>query len=920
MIQSQVRTDPEVPDISNLNTLDLNLVSNFDTTRLREFNNKSVDLIFEGKVETALELLKKLEVFLEANAIEAKLNLDKKILIIILYNLACCYQKLKDYDNCINYLEAVIYHFDSLLEPKHKIKIGEDYFLKSINENQTHYALLGDFILELRFSAKFHLQMCAVLSQAGKHVDALKHARLASLMCEDNLIKTNYIYAQMKDKNFTIKNSVEQEDEIIMFSDKIKQSYKIINELYNRVLKIRGKDNKNKTNYNHHNIDELINNNKSETFNSYLNYRNFEVNKFTSNNILINNIRHIFGSTIKKDDWIQLLNIGNIMFLSPLNYEDLDLESDPKYELLRDAILEKVVMLTVAYFCIATELRYLAADKGNNKTNGEFYHFKAVEFSSLFLPVSCPIVKHYIVSFYKHYGQDMEVIPEGKEVNINIDLLRSEIELDKDTLTFVRTQKINYSYKTVGHRFDDQKAAVANIKNFNNNNLININNNDSNDLSGFNSNNLLNSNEDETDKNLEMLQNLRKSEFAGINYLSINNKSKIKEDKAPKFKLNFNNLDEINKKNNLENNLNNNLQNVQGIQNSKLNKDNLKIKTNTEDNEVKMITNYDNNNSLKQQPNSEFELNKKNKNYISNNSSSNKSANLNNRYMNAGAKTDRPRSNLVQGLRNSNSGKFKDSQKSNNKNNNSSQNLKEANNNNGNYIYNNYINNNFLNNCGKEQKRCNTGKIKGNLTERISRTKSKANPLTSKSKDIIAKGSKTQRNYQKPKFIDNNKMFSNSGNFANFKTNNPGKTSQALTERYLKKDKNSKESRSEKIQNRSNEKIYEKIEKNIEKLNNRMENNYVKPKQNMNNIMKSSILIDKLFGESKKIFPNSNINLSNNQIKNNNSGIQRPLSSKYPNSLQGFGTLVRSMKSGKVAKNNFTKFGASFKKNTNKNQ
>ena len=57
------------------------------------------------------------------------------------------------------------------------------------------------------------------------------------------------------------------------------------------------------------------------------------------------------------------------MYLSALNYEDLDLDSDPKYELLRDAILEKVVMLTVAYFCIATELRFLSPDKQNAKTH-----------------------------------------------------------------------------------------------------------------------------------------------------------------------------------------------------------------------------------------------------------------------------------------------------------------------------------------------------------------------------------------------------------------------------------------------------------------------------------------------------------------------------------------------------------------------
>ena len=506
---SQAKNNLTDPNNANSNNIDFNnlenennnidISSNLDFNKIKDYNNKSVDYIFDEKIDIALEILKKIEVFLETNAIESKLNLDEKIIIIILHNLACCYQKLKDFENCISYLEAVIYHFDSSLEPKHHIKINEDYFLKSRNEDQSNYSLLGDFILELRFSAKFHLQMCAVLSQANKHIEALKHAKLAALMCEDNLIKTYYLYNQMKDNNFKNNRINNVEDEYPAFTEKIKQSLKIILELFNRVINLRNISNSSNLTNKTPEINNLPNSTNPYNFSSYLNYTNFEINKYLSNNSLTNNIRHIFGNIIKKDDWIQLLNIGNIMYLSPLNYDDLELDSDPKYELLRDAILEKVVMLTVAYFCIATELRFLSPDKGNNKLNGEFYHYKAVEFASLFLPVSCPIVKHYIVSYYKHYGNDMEIIPEGKIVEMKIDMIRSEIEQDKDTLTFVKTKKINYINKVI----------------------INENHN----------NNINNKNE-------------AKNEIIANNNLAI--KSKIKEDRAPKFKLNFNNLRDSN--------------------------------------------------------------------------------------------------------------------------------------------------------------------------------------------------------------------------------------------------------------------------------------------------------------------------------------------------------------------------------------
>ena len=454
---------------------------NLDYNKIIEYNNLCAESILEEKIELPKDILSKIEIFLEANVTEIKLNLDRKILIIILHNLACCYQKIKDFENCISYLEAVIYHFDYTLQSKHNIKINEEYFIKNMNVDQSNYTLLGDFILELRFSAKFHLQMCAVLSQANKHIEALKHAKLATLMCEDNLVKTNYLYIQIS------KNS--------NLDDKIKLNYKIIKELYNRIFSFRNGNNiKNNNNNNNRNINNIIEN--ENNFSSYLNYQNNEINKYISNNSTLNNIRQIFGNSVEKEDWIQMINIGNIMYLSPLNYDELELDSEPKYELLRDAILEKIIMLTVSYFCIANELRFLSKDKENNNLNGEFYHYKAVDLSCIFLPVSCPIIKHYIFSYYKNYGNGMNIIPEDKIAQIKIDLIRSEIEQDKDTLTFIRSKNINYVKKIILN------------ENINHNHVIKR-------------------------KNEQRCEIIPNSEFA---------KSKIKGDNAPKFKLNFNNL------------------------------------------------------------------------------------------------------------------------------------------------------------------------------------------------------------------------------------------------------------------------------------------------------------------------------------------------------------------------------------------
>ena len=588
--------DEEIQSSKESNNMELNILDNLDVQKIKELNSKCVDFIFQDKTNIALEILKKIEVFLESNIIESKFNFDKKLIIIILHNIACSYQKLKDYNNCITYLDGVVHHFDKELEKKHQLTISEEYFYQNINIDQSNYPLLGDLILELRFSAKFHLQMCAALSQANKHIEALKHAKLACLICEDNLIKTYYLFFQMKlknifsneNKNNNNKSNDKEKDEEDEFknSEKMKLVQKIVQDLFNRITNLRKHFNNEE--------DNNIKKNNNLYYNSYLNYRKNEIHEYQKNTTLLYIIRNSFGTEVKEDDWIQLLTIHNIIYLSPLNNEDLDLDSDPKYELLRDAILEKVVMLTVSFFCVAMEMKQLSPDKNNKKTNGEFFHHKAISFSNLYLPVSCSIVKHFINSYYKCYGRDLDVVPEGKIIDYKIDLIKNEIEMNKDPQSFLRIQKMNYSNNVINNNNDvnieninqdvnkDYINNIGNKKdkfpfslklNLNLGNILNKNNNNeannivtknkrlspNNDKKQINISNILtrkqNKENNESNNNFTIIANKNSLQFA--------EKSKIKE--MPKFKLNFNKL------NNLSNSVEENMSNDKIIQNNNKN-------------------------------------------------------------------------------------------------------------------------------------------------------------------------------------------------------------------------------------------------------------------------------------------------------------------------------------------------------------
>ena len=47
----------------------------------------------------------------------------------------------------------------------------------------------------------------------------------------------------------------------------------------------------------------------------------------------------------------------------------MNLHVDNSHELSRDAMLEKIILLTVSYFCVGTELRFLNNASDDKKTS-----------------------------------------------------------------------------------------------------------------------------------------------------------------------------------------------------------------------------------------------------------------------------------------------------------------------------------------------------------------------------------------------------------------------------------------------------------------------------------------------------------------------------------------------------------------------
>lgn len=81
------------------------------------------------------------------------------------------------------------------------------------------------------------------------------------------------------------------------------------------------------------------------------------------------NKRSLLGVKSDKNEWIENFNIGSIMHMNPLKNEEFSFYGDFNYEISKDKLLEKVIFVSICFFTIATEMRFIEIEKYGLKIN-----------------------------------------------------------------------------------------------------------------------------------------------------------------------------------------------------------------------------------------------------------------------------------------------------------------------------------------------------------------------------------------------------------------------------------------------------------------------------------------------------------------------------------------------------------------------
>lgn len=258
-------------------------------------------------------------------------------------------------------------------------------------------------IKKWRYQAKVRIQLCAILSQLNKHEAAQYHALKAAKYADSVIVETHKVCSEHLKRHKKLlasgrlkSKALERPQYQLMESPHYQQFHEAVQKTFPV-------------------LESLVQRLGPKRQGAVLKPPKLD-------------LRSVLGVQ-HYNDWIYSYNIGDLMVVEPLEMAELKSNMGLQVELTRDMMLDKVCLLAVAYFCVATEIRFLNNQHGASGTKqreGEIWHAKALQVVKDFLPLECPLANHVKQSFTRNYG--VTHLPSTKKPRSSVRPIASHLE------------------------------------------------------------------------------------------------------------------------------------------------------------------------------------------------------------------------------------------------------------------------------------------------------------------------------------------------------------------------------------------------------------------------------------------------------------------------------------------------------------
>lgn len=303
--------------------------------------------------KSAIIYLKKSEELLEALMTQSGKLIYTNV-IFTLHNLAFCYQKISDFPKSLAYIDACIYNLNThVIFPQDNPAI----------QNKLKKA---------GFLTKSHIQACAVLSQLGNHRLALTHARKSISFALSSVKLTLKAAGHYSSSYFGHKSKSRKIPDGLLH---IMSLISIINPALNS-------------------LQQFISHQKTKKF-------------------------HFIPSVLGvKDhtDWTFQIHLPDIMLIQPISMQELNDKTGIQLEFTKDAIIMKVCLLSISYFCASTELQFLQ----ENEKEAKKLHELAVKAANGFLPKESKLLSHLKETLKNRFSIQAKVGKTEDDIGIRI--------------------------------------------------------------------------------------------------------------------------------------------------------------------------------------------------------------------------------------------------------------------------------------------------------------------------------------------------------------------------------------------------------------------------------------------------------------------------------------------------------------------